>query len=262
MASFTILEDFLRERIREVLLKIASGPRSFDELPEKLQEACTVGASNAILKKYRRPSFSRAEKIMFVQKGARLIASTLEPTYEISDCSLLANTSNVSAAELSKALNTLGVFDPWKHIERLCKRVGVGVPSIKALYTAALHRRHVAAHVPASNVNLPELEAFSYTAIAIAIAVDCLLLQSRDRLTLASTDELKPPFACASSCLLRFLDQQPDKKWKEKIESGKRSTRVYATEEDALNTAVARAKRRTEILIVRDASKRPMHWHA
>lgn len=184
VVGFNALEDFLKQRMGEVLMRISGGPISFADLPESLQRATTVGAADALRYQARmrdgRGDFQGARDL--VQRTGRAMASIDNRRYSLSAISFGYADANLSGESLKQMLASVGVTGGWQTIIGLSSKAGLNLPSLADDYRNALRRRHAAAHDPQTDVPLSDLLAFSRQSVAVALAFDGLVSRAAYRL--------------------------------------------------------------------------------
>jgi len=174
VVAFSYVEDFVRQRIAEVLAGLSSLGVSFSTLPERIREACTFGLLKPL---YNRASLiaDPTSRTVFAQDHARFLASTMALPFQLSELSFGYRGSNVSAEEIAEILRAFQVQAPWENIKILAGRVGLGSLSPESAFTNAAKRRHQAAHVAGTITPIGDLIAFVNEARGIAFGFDSLL---------------------------------------------------------------------------------------
>jgi hypothetical protein len=184
VVGFNALEDFLKQRMSEVLRAISGGPIQFADLPESLQRGATVGAAQALRYQARmrisRGEFPAAREL--VKRTGRAMASIDNQRYVLSDLSFGYGDANLNEEAVKNMLSSLGVTGGWSALAGLAQRSGLNLPGLANDYRNALRRRHAAAHDPATDVPLSDLYAFTRQATAIALAFDGLVSRAGYRL--------------------------------------------------------------------------------
>ncbi len=184
VVGFNALEDFLKQRMGEVLKAISGGPIPFADLPESLQRGATVGAAHALRYQARmrvsRGEFPAARDL--VQRTGRAMASIDNQRYVLSELSFGYGDANLNEDAVTKMLSSLGVAGGWLALAGLAQRSGLNLPGLANDYRNALRRRHTAAHDPSADVPLSDLQAFTRQAMAVALAFDGLVSRAGYRL--------------------------------------------------------------------------------
>lgn len=184
VVGFNALEDFLKQRMGEVLKRISGGPISFADLPESLQRGATVGAADALRYQSKmrvaRGDFPSARDL--VQQTGRAMASIDNQRYSLSDMSFGYADANLNTEAVKQMLTSLGVSGGWGTIVGFAQKAGLNLPGLSNDYRNALRRRHAAAHDPSTDVPLNDLQAFTRQATAVALAFDALVSRAAYRL--------------------------------------------------------------------------------
>lgn len=177
VVGFNALEDFLKQRMGEVLRSISGGPIAFADLPENLQRAATVGAADALRFQARmrvgRGDFPGARDL--VQRTGRSMASIDNQRYLLSELSFGYGEANLNSNAVTQMLSSIGVTGGWSAIIGLAQKAGLNLPGLANDYRNAMLRRHAAAHDPSTDVPLNDLRAFTRQALAVALAFDGLV---------------------------------------------------------------------------------------
>ena len=94
--AFTILEDFIKKRIGEILKAVGTTPVSFSSLPPRIREAATVSALKGIQNRADTLRRNAEDHITFIQNETHFISSTKDAVFEFSEFSLGWDKSNRS----------------------------------------------------------------------------------------------------------------------------------------------------------------------
>lgn len=184
VVGFNALEDFLKQRMGEVLKRISGGPIPFADLPESLRRGATVGAADALRYQARmrvsRGDFPGARDL--VQQTGRSMASIDNQRYSLSEISFGYAEANLDGEAVKHMLSSLGVAGGWPTLIGLAQKAGLNLQGLANDYRNALRRRHAAAHDPSTDVPLSDLQAFTRQATAVALAFDALVSRAAYRL--------------------------------------------------------------------------------
>jgi hypothetical protein len=184
VVGFNSLEDFLKQRMAEILKSISRGPIPFADLPEALQRGATLGAAQALHYQARtrvsREGFPVARDL--VQLTGRAMASIGNQRYALSGLSFGYGDANLNDEAVKKMLSSVGVTGGWSALVGLAQNAGLNLPGLATDYRNALRRRHAAAHDPSTDVPLSDLQAFTRQARAVALAFDALVSRAGYRL--------------------------------------------------------------------------------
>jgi hypothetical protein len=184
VVSFNALEDFIKQRMGEVVRRMSGGPIPFADLPDKLQRAATVGAADGLRYQARllagRGNFVAARNL--VRDTGREMASIDNLRYRLSAVSFGYADANLNAGGVKEMLAGLGVSGGWQSLGGVAQAGGLNLPGLKDDYANAMSRRHAAAHDPDTDVPLSDLVAFARQSLAIAMSFDALASRAAFRL--------------------------------------------------------------------------------
>lgn len=184
VVGFNALEDFLKQRMGEVLKRLSGGPIPFADLPDALQRAATVGTADALRYQARmraiRGDFPGARNL--VQATGRAMASIDNRRYQLSEISFGYAEANLGVDSVKRMLSSLGVSGGWASLADLAQKAGLNLPGLASDYRNALARRHAAAHDPGTDIPLTDLQAFTRQALATAMSFDGLASRAAFRL--------------------------------------------------------------------------------
>ena len=261
VVGFALLEDFLKNRLSEILRQVGWSQVPFAELPELLRKAATVGAVKALAFQADLRRGQMEDCLDFVQKHAQLIGSTASVSYGISGLSLGWDRSNLSAESVNEILRVFKIKDGWGNIDAIARRVGVASPSHRDAFHNAATRRHQGAHSAGADIEISHLASYVHQAIGIAIGFDSLISQSLCCILRRDSDFLVDSgFVEAKHIEARFIDPMGDH-WREMKEGGKRATRLARDVHNLMKESLARRDTGHPLIVIRDASLRPTNWH-
>lgn len=248
--GFTILEDFVRQRVGETTTFLAGVDVNFDDFPQKLRRSLTRGALSATLN-LERTIDNVEDRVAFLMDEARVVGSSNSTVRSFSRYAFGWDRSNISADNVSHALSAFGVNRPWMQIDGLMRRFGFGVPDAQTEFINAAKRRHAAAHDPEANIQPTDIQSFSRAATGLAVSVDALISECTRRFQARDAEFIaQSAFVEANSILLRYLQEGSGLRWKEVHEGGTRAYRVHGDYRTAVRDAHARALRNREFLVV------------
>lgn len=261
VVGFTILEDFLRQRVEEVFGGIRAGGLTFSQLPKSLRDIATVQAISGVAYRARLERNSGGDTEKFVQRHAALIASTASTQYSFSSLGFGGNQPNLTSDEIGKVLKCLQVKSPWEQMDALVSRIGLGVLSCKDAFTAAAGRRHRAAHTPTAAISTSELVSYGKESLAIALTFDLLISRAVIYLRKGDISFCADTFRFSEAEVsLRFLEQRKKTKWASVRERLTRASKVDSNLATLEKWTVSQCKRLGEALIVRDRSGVAISW--
>lgn len=183
VVSFNAVEDFIKQRMGEVLRRMSSCSIAFVDLPASLQHAATVGAADALRfqSRIRIKSGDAHGARALIQRTGRALASVDNVRYQLSEISFGYADANLNHEDIRKMLKGIGVSGGWQSIGQVANRAGLNLPALADDYQQAFQRRNSAAHDPTTDTPLQNLQDFTRQALAIAIGFDALVSRAAFR---------------------------------------------------------------------------------
>jgi hypothetical protein len=256
VVGFCALEHFLRSRAGELFEAFVSVPVAFDDLPERLRKAATLGAVKGVA--FR--SKVDPDPIGMVQSESQSIASTQGPGYRISRYAAGWEMSNLNADAVSGLMATLCVQKGWQQIDMIATRLSMTLPSSKSAFENAATTRHSAAHDVKTDIQSTQLSDFVREAYAIAVAFDTLVCKAFQRILFADADLLSNGRKIAATDVkLRFV-KTDGTVWREFREGATRATRKTLDQATVTSGALARASAKDECLVSFGHDGIPSGW--
>jgi hypothetical protein len=259
VSGFAMVEKFIKERTGEVLDKIGDGITQFNELPDGLRTAATIGVIEAM--QFQAKFIDRAHLITYYQNHSRLIASTLSNPFKISSIAFCNNYTNLSAAEIESILDSFRVENPWSVVGGVVNRLGLGVLSPKQAFENAAKRRHLAAHEITANTEFSNLSSYKIEAITFCLAYDLLLSKALKLITAKDTEYLRRRKLAGNQIEIRYIKQFSNTRWKEFKENVIRAIKVGDDYETLKNECLLRGKREGFAVIKVTETGVPLEWY-
>lgn len=258
--GYTILEDFIKKRIGEVLKEIGRSRVSFNSLPKKLKNATTIGALKGIQFKAEMLKRNSGDHLTFIQEETQFVSSTKNSTFELSEYSLGWDKSNLSSVDITNFLSVFNVEGGWKAIQFISSAINSNLTNPNEIFKNSVTRRHKAAHNADADSLLTDLQNFVSEARVIAFAFDSLISQSLKHIKNLNTDFLNESYKTNFNQLsFRFIIEVGNK-WKEYKENSTRAYRVKNTLDDIIVDAERRAITNDEILIIKSINNQIIDW--
>lgn len=261
IVGFALLEDFVRNRIGEVISRVGSSQIPFEELPDPLKDASVFGAVRALAYHGDLRRRQGDDYLSFIQQHSKLIGSTASTAYEVSALALGWDRPNITDSEVKEILRAFKIQDGWGNIDGFAARVGLTSPSLRDAFRQAAFRRHRAAHSAGADTEISHLTSFVPQAIAIALSFDALTSRSlrrflnRDASFLADSGSIQH-----ADVPIRFLDPS-GAKWREVKEGHTRAVKRDADRAALTAACLARSNARDDVVIVRDSRQQPVEWY-
>ena len=258
--AFTVLEDFIKTRIGEILKKIGTTSVSFNSLPHKIKEAATVSALKGIQSRADTLRRNAEDHLTFIQQETLFVSSTKNSVYELSEFSLGWDKSNISADDVKNFLGIFGIKDGWKVIQQISSSISITLPNPSEIFNNAAMRRHRAAHNAAADSLLIDLQDFVAQAKVIALGFDSLLARSLKFIENNDTDFLNEIKKIELIHLkFRFILEK-DGKWKEYTTTSSRAVKADRSQAVVQAAALKRARKNGEVLVIKSVSNKLIDW--
>lgn len=259
--GYTILEDFIKNRVGEILKKVGSSNVPFSSLPQKLQETATTGALKGIQVRAQNLRNDLENHLEFIQNETLCVSSTKNSVYEISAYSLGWDKSNISEKDVSDYLNIFNVDGGWDAIREISSSINISLVSPNQIFRNAAQRRHKAAHDATADSLFNDLKNYVSQSKVIALGIDALLSKSLKHIMNNNTTFLIGRDKTKSNQLVfRFLNEDGGK-WKEYSRNISRAVRVKAIYGEIFPECLTRSRTNNEILIVKSSSNQIINWY-
>ncbi len=258
--GFTILEDFLKRKIGEVLKEISGCGVPFNQLPLKLKDAVTFSALKGVFIRAEALKRGSEDYLTFIQNETAYISSTKTSVYEFSEYSLGWEKSNLSTNDISDFLGVFNVEGGWNSIQTLSSIISISLLNPSETFRNFATNRHKSAHNSDTDSLLTDLQNFVNQAKVIAFCFDSLLNKSLSYIKSIDLNFLENRKKTLPGDLrLRFV-LEDSAKWKEYSGSFIRAFRVNSDYNTLLTQAKLRSQTNREILLVKSASNQIIDW--
>jgi len=258
--GFTILEDFIKNRMSEVLKSIGSSRVNFNQLPSKLKDATTIGALKGIKTRAEVLKTNSNDYITFIQDESKFVSSTQDSVFELSKYSIGWDKFNVSASDISNFLSIFNVDGGWQAIQKISAAININLTNPNEIYKNISARRHKAAHNIDADSLLTDLQNHVSQSCVIAFAFDTLISHSLMQIDVLNTaflnEDIKTTFEDLS---FRFILEN-NNKWREYKGSSSRAYRVNSILADLLTDAEARSIHNKEFLLIKSQNNQIIDW--
>lgn len=260
VVAYSSFEDFFATRTGEVLDSFDATRVAFDQLPDKLKEAATIGAVRAL---GFRMNFEpdATTKRSYVQRHAAIITTTGTSGYKFSPLSFMPSSSNLSDEDIERCLKALMVDGPWVELEKVTSRIGYGVAGLRQRLKQLASQRHEAAHAANTDISVADLRQLPHDLLAISASFDATFSRAVDIILNRGQGAGAPQKISGISDVidLCFIDYD-GKMYSERSEGKDRARKRYETLEEAWRGAVSRAVKGKTLLVFRDEQQRPLDW--
>jgi hypothetical protein len=259
--GFTILEDFIKNRIGELFKEISLVAVPFTRLPIKLQEAATLHSIRSIQFRANVLKSGEEDWMTFIQNESKLMGSTLSLPYELSSYSLGWDKSNLSKEDVTNFMSFLCVEGGWSSIQKVSAKASVTLASPSETFKNAATRRHSAAHNADANSPISDLIDYDNQSRILAFCFDSLISRSvkfikdRDAAFLGDTKKTND-----SHVKIRYIIQHGTT-WKEYSDSSVRAVKVEPDLNVLIPQSLSRARSNGEILLVKSTTNKIINWH-
>lgn len=259
--AFNVLEDFIKNRINELLIFIANTGISFIDLPEKMQEATllnSVGGTHYVAKRMKS---NQEDWKLFIQTESNKLASSVNINFELSSKGFGHDKSNLDAEDIKKFLNIFQVDGAFQSIESITNNIGCTLLGSNTFFQNAAKRRHTAAHDPNAESLYTDLETYGIAVKSFALAFDFLIaraacfIRERNRQYINAGRKVQP-----TDIAIRFIRKQ-GVLFKEMSATNSRPILNLNTEVEAVNSLINRANYRHEMIVVVDYPNKVHSWY-
>jgi len=255
---FNTFEDFLRERISEILNIIENSGLAFSDLPADLRKAATSESLKAII--FQLKIQDPADKVSFAQDHCEKIGSTKNTPFCLSDFSFFRANSNVTKEELRSALSSFNIDKPWDQIWNFCSRIGLSAMAAETVFQDFSQRRHRAAHRANTSISEVDLTQSLSDATALSMGFDVLVTKAANDIMNSQLSPNPTKFSSIGSGIpLRFIKFR-NGKYIEIREGSLRSRKSDPFPSNLIPNAFQRAQNEKGILVIYDNSGRVVEW--
>ena len=262
VTSFAFLEDFLKNRMGEILESVDHTANPFSAFSNEFKNSVTMQALESINNKASNLKRNGEDWLSFLQEETTKVASTGQVHYSFSKYSLGWSKSNVSTEDIPKWLKTLRIRGGWDSIKAVSQKAETSLISPGEIFRSIAQKRHSAAHDPNHEALLTDLIQFTNDAKVIALCFDSLISRSLKEINnsnLLVINGSKTEKISADNIEFRFVIKVSNV-WKEYRDTTKRSLRNNTDLNQAIMDAQTRAIPRGEIVLIKDESNSIIDW--
>jgi len=235
LSVFTSLEDFVKRRVVEVLLKLNTISPKSKALPSGLVNALTIEAIKTAAGRINHADrFKISDIRAFAIEQAKKIASLADNLIIPSDMALADNNSNISWALIDDALLSFGVVNPASVMSGIAQRIAGGVFASKDHFEKATQLRHQVAHEPWFDMPAGDMAMHLRTGAMLCCSFDLALSTAAARIVHGTL--LTQPAATANKDVALIYVEKSGGKWRHKKEGAKKG-KVAADEDLAFEAA-------------------------
>ena len=254
VSAFSLLEGYLQERIDETIIELRRSSIDYLMLGDKLRKLLSL---DAIVGLGTRLGFvDKSDKLAFAEASIARLAGSSGSPINYTGLGFSPKGSNVSGEDVQIVLAAFGIQNPWQSMGSVISSLGATRLSIKDDFRNFARARNKAAHDSATNITTSDLKTYLDTALLVGMASDIILTNA----VAAFVSEQTLSAATTSANILppnyRFLDQDQNGRWKEKIGTAGRTIKLHADKLAAVGEALRRARRL--IVVVRDTRAIPV----
>jgi hypothetical protein len=252
--GFTILEDYIKERVGEVLEKLGSSNVSFNRLGDKMKEALTLRAVDSISKRAERLRKDNQNWISFLQNELKHISSTASNPFSVSKYSLGWTKSNLQKDDIADFLKLFQVEGGWQTFSSVASNANVSIVAPDQFFLNAANRRHSSAHDPNANSLFSDLVDFQKQVRSFAFTFDALLSTGFKHIVFGSRAKVND-----NSIVFRYL-VEVNGYWKELPSANGRPISKSMNYQAMFSVASSRARRFDRVLVVKDQFGELVDW--
>jgi hypothetical protein len=255
---FNTFEDFLRERIAEILNLIESSNLAFLHLPNDLRKAATLESLKAII--FQLKLQDAASRIGFVQDHCEKIGSTKNAPFSLSEFSFFHANSNVTKDDLRSALSAFMIDKPWDQIRNLCSRLGLSAMAAETVFLNFSQRRHNAAHRANTSTSEVDLTQSLLDATGLSLGFDVLVTKAANYICNSQVGLNTNQFILIGSSIPIRSIKFKSGKFMEIKEGASRSAKSDVRASTLIPRALQRAQNENGVLVVYDELGRVVEW--
>jgi len=255
---FCSVEDFLRERIVELLAQPRFAGVRFQNLPSELQRILMLDSTEAMINNLKYEQSISGDTISSFVREIVIISQSASENMPYSKFAFGRNKSNISFDDIDNILKAFNVSSPATGISSISMRAGFTIAGgPKNNFTNLAKKRHSAAHDSQCAIELTDLDESIKFGLAFGMSFDILATVAVINLSSSQTIQTE-----GNRIKLRAVCERPDGKWGEHRLEGatrKKAAHVHLTEELATIAAQARLVS-SEGLIIQGRSGLPIRW--
>ncbi|WP_295716664.1 HEPN domain-containing protein [Mucilaginibacter sp.] len=261
ITGFNILEDFIKNRIGEVLALISTSGIDFSRLPERIQEITLFHSLKGIHVLSQRKKDNSEDWKLFIQQETEKISSTQNTTYQLSPYSIGWDKSNLGKSDIESFLGHFKVGNVWVNINEISRAIGQTIPFPDQFFQSAGSRRHSAAHNPNALVSYIDLEAYGLSVKSFAFALDALLSQSARFIIDNDVSYLTTSKKIVHSDIqIRYI-KMVNTSYKEMSANNTTVIGSFPTLAAAVSSLRGRRNYQNEFIVVSDSANNLLFWH-
>lgn len=266
ISAFTILEDFIKQRVGEAMQAVPTLNIKFDSLPKSIKLISTFGAMESIRAKSENIKRQSGDDdcITFIKNNCFHLGSTTDnDAYSFSEYSWGWSKSNLGSDDILVILKTFGIKNCWNVINSLSRETGRTLISSQESFTNFAMSRHSAAHSPIANVDFDTLKNHVNTSLVLAFAVDILLSLSLALYKKNDTVHLAGCYNFTNHVFMYRYVLEVGSSWKEFSDKNSiRAYKVYNNYDLAKIAATQNSINTKRLLIIKSgAEKKMIDWH-
>ncbi|KGB89951.1 hypothetical protein DM81_1973 [Burkholderia multivorans] len=171
---FSALEDFVRERIAQILGHLTPASLPFSSLSPKFQTSASQVALQSLA--FQSQYVEEDQRLAFLRAEFQKLATVGENHYSISRYAFFNSKTNVQASEVYDALDAFMVEKPWEAIYYTARRLQLATANpAKQEFEQLAAARHAAAHKQVFDIPSIDLKAKVASAMSIGVAFDVVI---------------------------------------------------------------------------------------
>ncbi|WP_253711294.1 HEPN domain-containing protein [Bradyrhizobium sp. WD16] len=254
VSSFSLLEHYVQGRLDEKIAELSSTRITYSMFDDKMRSFLSM---NAVLGLGNRINFTdKSDRLSFAETHITRLAAiaTNPPSY--TGLGFSPKGSNVSGDDLRDLLAAFGIQNAWRALSQVVSSLGATRVSLKDDFVNLSRSRNRAAHRSTTNLATADLQTHLDTAVLVGLSIDILLSNAINAFIKERTAASATASANSLPLNFRFLDQQVDNTWNEKVGSAGRVVKKYPSRMAAVAGATARAAK--NYIVVRDLRSIPV----
>ncbi|WP_232431700.1 HEPN domain-containing protein [Burkholderia ubonensis] len=260
---FSALEDFLRERIAQILEHITPASLPFSNLSQKFQTSASQVALQSLA--FQSQYIEEDQRLAFLRAEFKKLATLGENHYSISRYAFSNSKTNVQASEIFDVLDSFLVEKPWEAIYYTARRLQLATANpAKQEFEQLATARHSAAHKQIYDIPSIDLKAKVASAMSIGVAFDIVLSSAALNMNSSIARHQAMRLLKAGDIKIYFISENPYRGKYRLIQDGQPKSKTLNSD-PALHTVKAIGLQKLAIdpgvLVIQDGTGKPKEWY-
>jgi len=260
---FSALEDFLRERISQVLEHLTPASLPFSSLSQKFQNSASQVALQSLA--FQSQYIEEDQRLAFLRAEFKKLATVGENHYSISRFAFSNSKTNVQSSEIFDVLDAFLVEKPWESIYLTARRLQLATANpAKQEFEQLATARHSAAHKQIFDIPSIDLKAKISSAMSIGVAFDVVLSCAVSNMNSSIARHQAMRNLKANDIKVFYVEEGQYRGKYRLIQEGQPKHRTLLSDPD-LSVVKANGLQKLAVnpgvLVVQDAMGKPKEWY-